>query len=116
MVRQLLRESLATCVNGVPTHATIEAFSQPEQSDGTGFSFDMLGEEVHTQPEAQQPFNAYVNVKADGLPTKLCAVHPRYAYSRYSRVVLELLPRVKQLATMTMVEISESGSNGKLES
>ena len=81
---------------------------------GTRFSFDMLGEGARTASDAQRYFDAYAEAirvladantegditRADGISIKLSALHPRYAFSQYDRVMSELLPRVKQLATM----------------
>ena len=81
---------------------------------GTRFSFDMLGEGARTASDAQRYFDAYAEAiraladantegditRADGISIKLSALHPRYAFSQYDRVMSELLPRVKQLAMM----------------
>ena len=83
-------------------------------SPGTRFSFDMLGEGARTASDAQRYFDSYAEAirvladanaegditRADGISIKLSALHPRYAFSQYDRVIGELLPRVKQLATM----------------
>lgn len=83
-------------------------------SPGTRFSFDMLGEWARTARDAQRYFDAYAEAicvlanantegditHADGISIKLSALHPRYAFSQYDRVISELLPRVKQLALM----------------
>ncbi len=83
-------------------------------SPGTRFSFDMLGEGARTASDAQRYFDAYAEAicvlanantegnitHADGISIKLSALHPRYAFSQYDRVISELLPRVKQLALM----------------
>jgi RHH-type proline utilization regulon transcriptional repressor/proline dehydrogenase/delta 1-pyrroline-5-carboxylate dehydrogenase len=83
-------------------------------SPGTRFSFDMLGEGARTASDAQRYFDAYAEAicvlanantegditHADGISIKLSALHPRYAFSQYYRVISELLPRVKQLALM----------------
>ena len=81
---------------------------------GTRFSFDMLGEGARTAGDAQRYFDAYAEAiraladantegditRADGISIKLSALHPRYAFTQYDRVIAELLPRVKQLATI----------------
>ena len=83
-------------------------------SPGTRFSFDMLGEGARTASDAQRYFDTYAEAicvlanantegnitHADGISIKLSALHPRYAFSQYDRVISELLPRVKQLALM----------------
>ncbi|WP_435212754.1 bifunctional proline dehydrogenase/L-glutamate gamma-semialdehyde dehydrogenase PutA [Luminiphilus sp. nBUS_16] len=83
-------------------------------SPSTRFSFDMLGEGARTASDAQRYFDAYgeaIRVLADantevdvthanGISIKLSALHPRYAFSQYDRVISELLPRLKQLAKM----------------
>ena len=77
----------------------------------TRFSFDMLGEGARTDADAVNYLNAYASAidsigqtssgsevdTANGISVKLSALHPRYYYAQYHRVMDELLPRIKQL-------------------
>ncbi|MCB1683321.1 MAG: bifunctional proline dehydrogenase/L-glutamate gamma-semialdehyde dehydrogenase PutA, partial [Pseudomonadales bacterium] len=79
---------------------------------GTRFSFDMLGEGARTQVDADRYFAAYRDaiesigrheaeqdpILANGVSIKLSALHPRYEFAQWARVLDELLPRLKQLA------------------
>ncbi len=78
------------------------------------FSFDMLGEGARTTADAKYHLKLYsqaidaVGKEAGGegdaigdrssLSIKLSALHPRYEATKYTRVMEELLPRVKALA------------------
>lgn len=77
------------------------------------YSFDMLGEAALTAADAERYFEAYtaairsIGESASGsgsinaapsISVKLSALHPRYSYSQYSRVLNELAPRVAELA------------------
>ena len=80
----------------------------------TRFSFDMLGEAARTETDAQSYFQSYAEairviaksvsgksvVDADGISVKLSALHPRFEYRQKTRVMAELLPRLKQLAVL----------------
>ena len=83
-----------------------------ENTPGTRFSFDMLGEGARTMQDAQRYFDAYLaairtigqletadNVyDANGISVKFSALHPRYEYLQEARVMNEMLPRVRELA------------------
>jgi RHH-type proline utilization regulon transcriptional repressor/proline dehydrogenase/delta 1-pyrroline-5-carboxylate dehydrogenase len=83
-----------------------------ENTDGTRFSFDMLGEGARTMADADRYFDAYLGaireigkretidsvVEANGISIKLSALHPRYEYAQESRVMGEMLPRIRKLA------------------
>ena len=77
------------------------------------FSFDMLGEGARTEADAEAYFQAYSSAieqigisnavspgsvnDADGISVKLSALHSRYYFAQYQRVMEELLPRIKAL-------------------
>jgi RHH-type transcriptional regulator, proline utilization regulon repressor / proline dehydrogenase / delta 1-pyrroline-5-carboxylate dehydrogenase len=66
------------------------------------FSFDMLGEAARTARDAERYFDSYANAidsvsAPDSVSIKLSALHPRFEEAKRSRVVAELLPRLKGL-------------------
>ena len=96
---------------------TIDEALQRGRADnppGTRFSFDMLGEGARTEADARRYHGAYRQaiegignagmaesvVQANGISVKLSALHPRYEYSQYARVMQELLPRLKDLCLL----------------
>ena len=89
--------------------------SRQARKDGYRFSFDMLGEAARTDEAARRYFDAYVKAikalagRADpaadvfdnpGISVKLSALHPRYESVQAERLMLELVPRVTELARM----------------
>jgi RHH-type proline utilization regulon transcriptional repressor/proline dehydrogenase/delta 1-pyrroline-5-carboxylate dehydrogenase len=67
------------------------------------FSFDMLGEAARTAEDAAHYFELYSRAIAaarapDTLSIKLSALHPRFEEAKRSRVLAELLPRLRMLA------------------
>jgi RHH-type proline utilization regulon transcriptional repressor/proline dehydrogenase/delta 1-pyrroline-5-carboxylate dehydrogenase len=78
------------------------------------YSFDMLGEAALTNADAERYFDAYHHAigrigtgaesasgdvfSAASISVKLSALHPRYSYMQYDRVMSELVPRVIELA------------------
>ncbi|HEX5787722.1 MAG TPA: proline dehydrogenase family protein, partial [Woeseiaceae bacterium] len=79
------------------------------------YSFDMLGEAALTARDAERYFDAYAAAiaaigaatgdgdifTAPGISVKLSALHPRYQYTQYERVMAELVPRVIELAELS---------------
>ncbi len=76
-------------------------------------SFDMLGEAALTEKDAEQFFEAYQHAiaalaearraeddlfSAPSISIKLSALHPRYSVAQRTRVLAELIPRLKTLA------------------
>jgi len=75
------------------------------------FSYDMLGEAALTGQDAERYFDAYADAirsigkaggnqgmhAAPGISVKLSALHPRYQFSQYRRVMAELVPKVIEL-------------------
>ncbi|MBB3936645.1 trifunctional transcriptional regulator/proline dehydrogenase/L-glutamate gamma-semialdehyde dehydrogenase [Aureimonas phyllosphaerae] len=86
--------------------------SKPLEARGFRYSYDMLGEAATTAADAQRYYRDYENaihaigkasagrgvIEGPGISIKLSALHPRYARAQASRVMTELLPRVKALA------------------
>ncbi|NOZ54944.1 MAG: bifunctional proline dehydrogenase/L-glutamate gamma-semialdehyde dehydrogenase PutA [Gammaproteobacteria bacterium] len=78
------------------------------------FSFDMLGEAALSQLDAEKYFNVYRDAisniaqhttvssgniyDAPSISIKLSALHPRFEFAQYGRVLNELVPKVKHLA------------------
>ena len=96
------------------TGQTIEealANGKEREKMGYRYSFDMLGEAAMTAEDAERYYQDYVNAihaigkdaagkgvyDGNGISVKLSAIHPRYSRAQYSRVMTELLPRLKQL-------------------
>jgi RHH-type proline utilization regulon transcriptional repressor/proline dehydrogenase/delta 1-pyrroline-5-carboxylate dehydrogenase len=83
-----------------------------ENTRGTRFSFDMLGEGARTMHDADRYFDAYMQaileigkretatdvIAANGISIKLSALHPRYQSVQKPRVMNEMLPRIRELA------------------
>src|ERR671927_365852 len=68
-------------------------------------SYDMLGEAARTAADAERYLQLYSHaigtVRApDTLSIKLSALHPRFEEAKRSRVMAELLPRVRELARL----------------
>ncbi len=69
------------------------------------FSFDMLGEAARTAEDAARYFESYAHAirfaKApDAISLKLSALHPRFEEAKRSRVIAELVPRLRALAEL----------------
>lgn len=85
--------------------------SRENEARGYRYSYDMLGEAALTEHDAANYFLAYEDAihaigKASngrgikdgpGISVKLSALHPRYARAQRTRVMTELLPRLKKL-------------------
>jgi RHH-type transcriptional regulator, proline utilization regulon repressor / proline dehydrogenase / delta 1-pyrroline-5-carboxylate dehydrogenase len=84
------------------------------EDKGFGYSYDMLGEAATTMADAERYYRDYENAihaigkaaagrgvyAGPGISIKLSALHPRYQRTQVSRVMEELLPRVKALAVL----------------
>ncbi|MBB6260764.1 RHH-type proline utilization regulon transcriptional repressor/proline dehydrogenase/delta 1-pyrroline-5-carboxylate dehydrogenase [Paenochrobactrum gallinarii] len=84
------------------------------EQKGFGYSYDMLGEAATTAQDAERYYKDYENAihaigKASagrgiyagpGISIKLSALHPRYSRAQTTRVMGELLPKVKALAAI----------------
>jgi len=88
--------------------------SAPLEAAGFRYSYDMLGEAALTADDAARYYNSYERAihavgrassgkgiyQGAGISIKLSALHPRYSRSQATRVMEELLARVKTLAQM----------------
>lgn len=82
------------------------------ENKGYRFSYDMLGEAARTAEDAEHYYASYVDAidaigkvatgdhpaKNPGISIKLSALHPRYEYTQYERVIKELPPKLLALA------------------
>ena len=83
-------------------------------SDGTRYSFDMLGEGARTGEDAERYYQAYrhafervgeLNTEGDviagnGVSVKLSALHPQYHFAHRATVMSELLPKITELCKL----------------
>jgi len=88
--------------------------SQPNEARGYQYSYDMLGEAALTEHDAQNYYASYEQAihaigrasngrgikNGPGISIKLSALHPRYSRAQSSRVMSELLPRVRSLVLL----------------
>ena len=88
--------------------------SRDREAHGFTFSYDMLGEAATTAEDAARYLDEYERAvhaigrashhrgiyEGAGISIKLSALHPRYQRIKRARVMKELLPRVKRLATL----------------
>ncbi|MEM6573092.1 MAG: bifunctional proline dehydrogenase/L-glutamate gamma-semialdehyde dehydrogenase PutA [Pseudomonadota bacterium] len=129
VIRQAVRQAMRIMGHQYVMGRTIdEAMKRAREKDNRAYrySFDMLGEAALTEADAERYFKAYQEAirrlgahgqtDADpfSLPSisvKLSALHPRYLFSQFDRVLAELTPRLKTLATMAR----EAGINLTLD-
>ncbi|OWY26674.1 trifunctional transcriptional regulator/proline dehydrogenase/L-glutamate gamma-semialdehyde dehydrogenase [Herbaspirillum robiniae] len=85
--------------------------SRENEKRGYRYSYDMLGEAALTMHDADAYYKSYEDAihaigrasngrgikDGPGISVKLSALHPRYSRAQQSRVMSELLPRLKQL-------------------
>ncbi len=85
-----------------------------KENKGYTYSYDMLGEGARTMADADQYFESYRlaiesigqaakgrgPIKSPGISVKLSAIHPRYEFSHSTRVMDELVPRLKELVLL----------------
>ncbi len=90
--------------------------ARAQEAKGFRYSYDMLGEAAMTATAAARYFASYEDaikaigraaagrgvVEGPGISVKLSALHPRYTRSKRTRVMTELLPRLKHLAIRAM--------------
>ncbi|HWZ49371.1 MAG TPA: trifunctional transcriptional regulator/proline dehydrogenase/L-glutamate gamma-semialdehyde dehydrogenase [Herbaspirillum sp.] len=88
--------------------------SQAKQARGYRYSFDMLGEAALTAADADRYYASYLSAidaigrasdgrgikNGPGISVKLSALHPRYSRAQRTRVMQELLPRLKSLVLL----------------
>jgi RHH-type proline utilization regulon transcriptional repressor/proline dehydrogenase/delta 1-pyrroline-5-carboxylate dehydrogenase len=95
------------------TIAAALANAKPLEAKGFRYSYDMLGEAALTAEDAARYLESYETAldsigaasagrgiyEGPGLSVKLSALHPRYVPGQRERVMRELYPRLKSLAT-----------------
>ncbi|MCC4242614.1 bifunctional proline dehydrogenase/L-glutamate gamma-semialdehyde dehydrogenase PutA [Thalassospira povalilytica] len=88
--------------------------AKANEEKGYRYSYDMLGEAARTMEDADRYYTAYEDaindigrvasgrgpIDSPGISVKLSAIHPRYDFANYDRVMNELTPRLKQLALL----------------
>jgi RHH-type transcriptional regulator, proline utilization regulon repressor / proline dehydrogenase / delta 1-pyrroline-5-carboxylate dehydrogenase len=117
LVRVAMRLAIRTVSNQFVFGETIEsalARARHATRREYRYSFDMLGEAALTADDAQQYFVAYQHaihavgaafrgqgpVAGGSVSVKLSALHPRYGYTQHTRIMGELLPRLRELARL----------------
>ncbi|HFB55364.1 MAG TPA: bifunctional proline dehydrogenase/L-glutamate gamma-semialdehyde dehydrogenase PutA, partial [Hellea balneolensis] len=117
VIRRAVKRAMKEMGNQFVLGETIEAAlrrGRGMEQKGFTYSFDMLGEAALTSKDAQDFFDAYytaieklgahataTNIKDNpGISIKLSALHPRYEYVQKTRVMKELVVRVKSLALL----------------
>ncbi|PHR83426.1 MAG: trifunctional transcriptional regulator/proline dehydrogenase/L-glutamate gamma-semialdehyde dehydrogenase [Colwellia sp.] len=85
-----------------------------KEQQGYVYSYDMLGEGARTMADAERYFNSYQDAiesigqvvlasgkndprRVPGISVKLSAIHPRYEFNHKSRVMAEIVPKLKVL-------------------
>ena len=88
--------------------------AEEKEKKGYVYSYDMLGEGARTAADADRYYESYVKAikvigkaaagrgprKSPGISVKLSAIHPRFEFSHYERVMDEIPPRLKELCMM----------------
>jgi RHH-type proline utilization regulon transcriptional repressor/proline dehydrogenase/delta 1-pyrroline-5-carboxylate dehydrogenase len=116
VVRAAMRQAMSIMGHQFVMGRTIEealAVSQKKNGKRYRYSFDMLGEAALTAVDADHYMQSYTSAidsigdsadssgdifSAPSISVKLSALHPRYSYTQYDRVMNELVPRVAELA------------------
>lgn len=112
VVRTAMRQAMRIIGHQFVMGRTIgEAIARAGQKGNRRFrySYDMLGEAALTADDAQRYFDAYSDAieriggsvggdsdmtAAPGISVKLSALHPRYGFTQYRRVMADLVPDV----------------------
>ena len=100
-------------VMGETIEAATERAAEKEQQ-GYVYSYDMLGEGARTMADAERYLKSYQDAieaigkvavssgkndprKVPGISVKLSAIHPKYEFSHQTRVMNEIVPKLKAL-------------------
>ncbi len=115
-IRAALREAMRILAQQFVMGRTIEeALARARSKDGRRwrYSFDMLGEAALTARDAERYFERYAHAiaavaawaprsadvfAAPGVSVKLSALHPRFEHAQRTRLLGELVPRLRALA------------------
>ena len=116
VVRTAMRQAMRIMGHQFVMGRTIEealARSLKKEGKDYRYSFDMLGEAALTANDAARYLESYSSaidsigksvdtpmdvLAAPSISVKLSALHPRYSYTQYDRIMDELVPRVADLA------------------
>jgi len=93
-----------------------EAVKRADEKEKQGYvySYDMLGEGARTEKDAERYYKSYVHAikiigkaakgkgprKSPGISVKLSAIHPRFDFIKYDRVMEEIPAKLKALCMM----------------
>jgi len=115
LVRTAMRQAMRIMGHQFVMGRTIkEALSRANNKHNSAYrhSFDMLGEAALTAADAERYFESYIAAirdigasapdsddifSAPSISVKLSALHPRYHFTQYGRVMRELVPKVCEL-------------------
>ena len=111
VIRLAITEAMGIMGQQFVLGETIEQAVQRSEQGGAKrflFSFDMLGEAALTAADAERFLAAYVHAietiggRSDraAISVKLSALHPRYTLAQRQRVLDELVPRLRELASL----------------
>jgi RHH-type transcriptional regulator, proline utilization regulon repressor / proline dehydrogenase / delta 1-pyrroline-5-carboxylate dehydrogenase len=106
VVRGAVKQAMRILAGQFVVGETIEdAVERAAGRERYRFSYDMLGEAARTADDAARYFDLYSRAIAaarapDSVSVKLSALHPRFEEAKRSRVVHELLPKIRQLAEL----------------
>jgi RHH-type proline utilization regulon transcriptional repressor/proline dehydrogenase/delta 1-pyrroline-5-carboxylate dehydrogenase len=114
VARIAIARAMALLAQHFVAGVTIEdALRRASKTGGQRYSFDCLGEAARCQRDVDFYFDAYRHairaigawqpsaagvLERPGISVKLSALHPRYDYTKRTRVLAELTPRVLALA------------------
>jgi RHH-type proline utilization regulon transcriptional repressor/proline dehydrogenase/delta 1-pyrroline-5-carboxylate dehydrogenase len=115
VLRTALKEAMRIMGHQFVMGRSIEealARSRHKDNQDYRFSFDMLGEAALSEADAERYFQRYLQAidaigqhgehtdvfDAPGISIKLSALHPRFEEAQATRVMAELVPRVRRLA------------------
>lgn len=111
VILQMMKIIGAQFVMGQDINEALDRATKIEEM-GYRYSYDMLGEAARTAEDAQKYYASYVEAidaigkhanagspaKNPGISVKLSALHPRYEFAKYDRVMQELPPLLLALA------------------
>ncbi|MFC7297053.1 bifunctional proline dehydrogenase/L-glutamate gamma-semialdehyde dehydrogenase PutA [Herminiimonas aquatilis] len=117
LVRKAVDLAMRMLGNQFVVGTTIEqalAHSREREAQGYRYSYDMLGEAAMTAEDAATYYQSYAAAihaigkaskgrgirNGPGISVKLSALHPRYVRAQRTRVMQELLPRLKSLLVL----------------
>src|SRR3954469_6609279 len=103
VARTAVRQAMRILAEQFVLAETIEqAAGRARERRPYAFSFDMLGEAARTAQDADRYLASYKHAigsvtAPDSVSVKLSALHPRFEEAKRSRLVAELLPRLRSL-------------------